>query len=257
VSLKATFLIFTRAHTRASYIEHVESLDPEDDEKPLRDITLRWLLQSASDWPVSADRRVYTFMHTNQFYDPEQREEKDELRLVNKLRYDTEIQEIHGSPLQYNILKERALKRVRFLANEMLAKKILAIDEGQLQRAKEFEDIWSNRQYYWEKKKMRMTVSSTATSKESDNCDNINPYDDNEDDCIPAVIRKRTKPRPEEPASQQNVFMLTHALMFIINLSRARLLRRHYAERPKSHQPQMILFPLTIAPPQINVRGPK
>lgn len=206
---KTSFLILTSTHTLASYIDHVESLDPKDDEKPLCVFTKKWLSRSNADWPSSADPRLHTFMHTNQFYDvdPAHQEDRKELALINNLRHETEVAELQGQPLQYNILRQRVLSRVRSAAEEMIEKKILIRHEEHIQMAKAFKDVWRNRQDYWEKKRMIKEVNSTST-KESDSYDTINLYDAEEDDCVPAALKKKTKTKPKKPISQPKVSML-------------------------------------------------
>ena len=187
------------------YIEHVESLDPHDDEKPLRDFTKKWLSAPNPEWPISADPRLYMFMHTNRFYDPKHQEDRKELDVINKLRHDTEIAEIHGQPLQYNLLRQYVLGRVHFLAQQLILKKILAYnDKRQIQMVKAFRDVWSNREDYWQKKRTN-DINSTPMTKETARYDSLNVYDDEEDDCVPATFKKKTKSKEKPPITLKKV----------------------------------------------------
>ncbi|KAG0650377.1 hypothetical protein D0Z07_3414 [Hyphodiscus hymeniophilus] len=138
--------------TFALYVNHIETLD-EDDEKPLHAFTQKWL-RSNAEWPESADPRLYNFMHTNRCYDPNHQEDRKELAMVNVLRHNTEIAELHGHPLLYSVLKDRVLERVDFLAQNLITKKILAFDDkNKIQMVKAFRNVWVNRGKFWEKKR--------------------------------------------------------------------------------------------------------
>jgi hypothetical protein len=209
-------LILRSTHTLALYIEHVESLDPQDDMNPLQDLTQKWLSRPKADWPTSADPRLYTFMHNNQFYDPLHQEDRKELAVINALRHKTEIAEIYGQPLLYNVLRDRVLSRVEYLAQEMVFNKILAYDEKkQIQMVKAFRDVWRNREDYWEKKRMSKAVSSTTASKENDSYDTLNLYDDDEDDCVPAVLKKKSKSKAKRPISLAKVLKCIVLFIFV------------------------------------------
>lgn len=137
-------------------------------------------------------------MHINQFYDPDNQEDKKELALINLLRRDTEIEETPHHQ-QYTMLRDRVLDRVRFLANEMLTNKLLAYEDGKIHMVKAFRQVWRNRRDYWDKKRMDDTAHSTTTFKESDSYDTLNLYDDDEDDCVPAPLKKKSKSKAKKP----------------------------------------------------------
>ena len=140
------------------------------------------------------------FMHRNQFYNAADQEDRKELCVINALRHKTEIAEINGQPSLYNVLRDRVLSRVEFLAQEMILNKILAYDDRkQIQMVKAFRDVWRNREDYWEKNRMSKTVSSTSASKENNIYDTLNLYDDDEDDCVPAELKEKAKARQKDP----------------------------------------------------------
>jgi hypothetical protein len=186
-----------------TYIEHVESLDPKDDEGPLRDFTKKWLSRSRDKylWPTSADPRLQTFMHINNFYDSEIEDIK-ELPLVNCMRYGTEIEQVQ--PQEYIILKERILKRVKVLAEEMQEKKIITYVKGRLQMVKAFREVWNERRDYWAKK-----AASSSINNSTDIYDTLELYDDDEDDCVPPAIKKKATSKGKQPMIQTKVLKLS------------------------------------------------
>jgi hypothetical protein len=137
-------------------------------------------------------------MHVNRFYDPEI-EDRKELALVNRMRDGTEIEQVQ--PLQYNILKERILERVRVLASELQENKILAYINGRLQMVKAFREVWNERNDYWQKKVTSNSINNPAI----DSYDIIDLYDDDEDDCVPPTLKKNAPSKGKQPMIQKKV----------------------------------------------------
>lgn len=137
-------------------------------------------------------------MHVNRFYDPEI-EDRKELALVNRMRDGTEIEQVQ--PLQYNILKERILERVRVLASELQENKILAYINGRLQMVKAFREVWNERNDYWQKKVTSNSINNPAI----DSYDIIDLYDDDEDDCVPPTLKKNAASKGKQPMIQKKV----------------------------------------------------
>ena len=206
-----THLISTS--TLAGFIEHVESLDPQDDEKPLYDFSKKWISQPKAEWPTSADNRLYRYMHTHRYYEPRHREDRRELEVINILRHNTELAEVRGQPEEYNKLKLLVLNRIKFLSQELLLKKILAYDDKkELQMTKAFEDVWTNKDDYWEKKRSD-NIGSTTIANEIAHYDSPNLYDDEEDDCVPRTLRKKSKLKAKSPIGQRKVPFSSHFII--------------------------------------------
>lgn len=189
----------------ADYIDHVESLDPKDDESPICGFTQKWLLKSNPQWPISADPRIHNFMHINQSYDPDSQEEFKEVALVNHMRCGTEIEQA-GQVQNYNILKDRILQRMRILAKNMQEKKILEYRHGRFQMVKAFKEVWDERRDYWAKKAMADSVNDTPASS----YDTLQLYDAEEDDCVPPALKKKASSKGKQPMIQTKVMNLTH-----------------------------------------------
>ncbi len=207
--MEANFLTPFSAHTLASYIEHVESVDPKDDEQPLYDFNQRWLERKKAAWPTSADSRLSYFMHINNFYDPTGQEDKRELACINNLRHDTEIAEVNGQPLLYIELRARVLERVCFLKDEMIKKKFLTYNgQNRIQMVNAFREVWNEREDYWEKKRTSKTVNTIPTLGGGRKYKTPELFDDDEDDCVPVALKNKNKNKrkAKQPIKQQTVF---------------------------------------------------
>jgi hypothetical protein len=126
--------------------EHIEALNPKDNQAPLQDLTKDWLLTPDAPLPVSADSRIYIFMHHNNAYDAEATDVKT-VHLVRQLTKGTEIEE--REPHQYQMLEPRVLDRFRLLSINLFDKNFIENINGTWQKTKAFLECWKNKESYW------------------------------------------------------------------------------------------------------------
>ena len=98
-------------------------------------------------FPSSADIRVKTFMHAENFYDSDDPDDKV-LVLVDQLIKGTQIESCDTR--QYRILTQRVLDRISFLAKKLWDKSFVEHSKlGMPQKTEDFRAYWDNRQSYW------------------------------------------------------------------------------------------------------------
>ncbi|KAI9050341.1 hypothetical protein LZ554_005507 [Drepanopeziza brunnea f. sp. 'monogermtubi'] len=163
-------------------IDYIRSLNPRDDIRHLADFTKVWLESVEYKWPISADKRLQTFMHNRELYINFNYGDDLPAEVIRLLTKGTEIEDLEDG-LGYDRFQERVRDRVEYLTFE-LAKSPLFIVEircyGPPQIAKQFKTMWQNKKVHWDTDSGDTPVTSEAEPK--------------------MKMRKRQKRRAKRPA---------------------------------------------------------
>jgi hypothetical protein len=164
-------------------MEHIQQLKPKNFNRTLAGFTRKWIHDSNAGCPPFVDNKILVLMHDKKIYNPEPKDNKLVL-LIEELRKGTEIESLKDG-MEYNIIEERILDRIRVLAQDLLKKKFIVRNREKYHQAEQFKECWENKEQLWKdygitsnktprEEPPRAEAASTSTA--------IDPVENDDDD---------------------------------------------------------------------------